>query len=128
MNILRYIEDLFKSILKHISDFTDIFNWHESVYMTILYSSYILYFIAFTGILSLNPSYLSVLETFIKYYISIMLLIRFNPLVDRKITKFDKKLVFTSALLLFISTTAYSIAINYLKNINVNVNKLLVPI
>ena len=126
MNILRYIEDLFKSILKNISDFTDIFNWHESVYMTILYSSYILYFIAFTGILSLNPSYLSVLETFIKYYISIMLLIRFNPFVDRKITKFDKKLVFTSALLLFISTTAYSIAISYFKKLNVN--KLLVPI
>ena len=120
MNILRYIEDLFKSILKNISDFTDLFNWHESVYITILYSSYVLYFIAFTGILSLNPSYLSVLETVIKYYISIMLLIRFNPFVDRKITKFDKKLVFTSALLLFISTTAYSIAINYFKNLNVN--------
>ena len=126
MNILRYIEDLFKSILKNISDFTDIFNWHESVYMTILYSSYVLYFIAFTGILSLNPSYLSVLETFIKYYISIMLLIRFNPFVDRKITKFDKKLVFTSALLLFISTTAYSIAISYLKKLNVS--NLLLPI
>lgn len=120
MNILRYIEDLFKSILKNISDFTDLFNWHESVYITILYSSYVLYFIAFTGILSLNPSYLSVLETVIKYYISIMLLIRFNPFVDRKITKFDKKLVFTSALLLFISTTAYSIAINYFKNLNIN--------
>lgn len=126
MNILRYIEDLFKSILKNISDFTDLFNWHESVYMTILYSSYVLYFIAFTGILSLNPSYLSVLETFIKYYISIILLIRFNPFVDRKITKFDKKLVFTSALLLFISTTAYSIAINYFKNLNIS--NLLMPI
>ena len=126
MNILRYIEGLFKSILKNISDFTDLFNWHESVYMTILYSSYVLYFIAFTGILSLNPSYLSVLETFIKYYISIMLLIRFNPFVDRKITKFDKKLVFTSALLLFISTTAYSIAISYLKKLNVS--NLLMPI
>ena len=120
MNILRYMKDLLKSILKNISDFTDLFNWHESVYMTILYSSYVLYFIAFTGILSLDPSYLSVLETVIKYYISIMLLIRFNPFVDRKITKFDKKLVFTSALLLFISTTAYSIAINYFKNLNIN--------
>ena len=120
MNILRYMKDLLKSILKNISDFTDLFNWHESVYMTFLYSSYVLYFIAFTGILSLDPSYLSVLETVIKYYISIMLLIRFNPFVDRKITKFDKKLVFTSALLLFISTTAYSIAINYFKNLNIN--------
>ena len=126
MNILRYIEGLFKSILKNISDFTDLFNWHENVYMTILYFSYVLYFIAFTGILSLNPSYLSVLETFIKYYISIILLIRFNPFVDRKITKFDKKLVFTSALLLFISTTAYSIAINYFKKLNVS--NLLMPI
>lgn len=120
MNILRYIEGLFKSVLKNISDFTDLFNWHENLYMTILYLSYVLYFIAFTGILSLDPSYLTVLETVIKYYISIMLLIRFNPFIERKITKFDKKLVFTSALLLFISTTAYSIAINYFKNLNVN--------
>tara|TARA_B100000282_G_C31735779_1_gene493353 strand:+ start:319 stop:699 length:381 start_codon:yes stop_codon:yes gene_type:complete len=120
MNILRYIEDLFKSVLKNISDFTDLFNWHENLYMTILYLSYVLYFIAFTGVLSLDPSYLTVLETVIKYYISIMLLIRFNPFIERKITKFDKKLVFTSALLLFISTTAYSIAINYFKNLNVN--------
>lgn len=119
MNILRYIEDLFKSILKNISDFTDLFSWHESIYMTILYSSYVLYFIAFTGILSLDPSYLSLLETVIKYYISIMLLIRFNPFVDRKITKFDKKLVFTSALLLFISTSAYSIAITYFTPLNI---------
>jgi len=120
MNILRYIEYLFKNILKILSDFTDLFNWHESVYMTVLYSSYVLYIIAFTGILSFDPSYLSVLETGIKYYISILLLIRFNPFVDRKITKFDKKLVFSSALLLFISTAAYSIAINYFKNLNVN--------
>ena len=120
MNILRYIEGLFKSVLKNISDFTDLFNWHENLYMTILYLSYVLYFIAFTGVLSLDPSYLTVLETVIKYYISIMLLIRFNPFIERKITKFDKKLVFTSALLLFISTTAYSIAINYFKNLNVN--------
>ena len=120
MNILRYIEDLFKSILKNISDVTDLFNWHENIYLTILYLSYALYFIAFTGAISVNPNYLSTLETIIKYYISIILLIRFNPFVNRKITNFDKKLVFTSALLLFISTTAYSIAFNYFKNLNIN--------
>ena len=114
------MKDLFKSILKNVSDITDLFNWHENIYLTILYMSYIMYFVAFTGAVSLNPNYLSTIETVIKYYISIMLLIRFNPFVERKITKFDKKLVFTSALLLFISTAAYSIAINYFKNLNVS--------
>jgi hypothetical protein len=79
--------------------------------------SYALYIIAFTGILSFNPQYLSTLETIIKYYIAIMLLIRFNPYVNRKITEFDKHLVFEAAMLLFISTTAYAIAKSYIGEI-----------
>uniref|UniRef100_A0A6C0CN35 Uncharacterized protein n=1 Tax=viral metagenome TaxID=1070528 RepID=A0A6C0CN35_9ZZZZ len=115
---IRYIKAQLKNISKIISDFTDNMNWHQNVYLSILYTSYVLFFIAFTGVVSVNPDYLSTLETVIKYYISILLLIRFNPLVDRKVTKFDKRIVFSSALLLFISTAAYSIALNYFKNLN----------
>lgn len=117
MKRIRYVEDLFKNISTMISDFTDNFNWHQGAYITILRLSYVLFFIAFTGIFTLNPAYLTTLENIIKYYISIILIIRFNPFVERKVTKFDKKLVFSAALFLFISTAAFSIATDYLKNL-----------
>lgn len=117
MNILRYLKGLLKSTLRNISDVTDTISWHENAFHITLYMSYALYIIAFTGILSFNPQYLSTLETIIKYYIAIMLLIRFNPYVNRKITEFDKHLVFEAAMLLFISTTAYAIAKSYIGEI-----------
>ena len=117
MNILRYLKGLLKSTLRNISDVTDTISWHENAFHITLYMSYALYIIAFTGILSFNPQYLSTLETIIKYYIAIMLLIRFNPYVNRKITEFDKHLVFEAAMLLFISTTAYTIAKSYIGEI-----------
>lgn len=117
MKRIRYIEDLFKKISTIISDFTDNFDWHEGVYLTILRVSYILFFIAFTGVFTLDPAYLITLENIIKYYISIILIIRFNPFVERKVTKFDRRLVFSSAVFLFISTAAFTIATNYLKNL-----------
>lgn len=113
MNILRYLKELFKSISKNASDLTDTLTWHEDAFRSGLYISYLLYAITFTGLLTLNPRYISILETAIKYYISIILLIRFNPYVKRKITHFDKHLVFEAALLLFVSTTAYAIAKTY---------------
>lgn len=114
MNILQYLKGLLKSTLRNISDITDAITWHEEAFHITVYMSYALYIIAFTGILSFNPKYLSTLETIIKYYIAIILLIRFNPYVNRKVTQFDKHLVFEAAMLLFISTTAYAIAKSYI--------------
>ena len=117
MNILQYLKGLLKSTLRNISDVTDAITWHEEAFHITVYMSYALYIIAFTGILSFNPTYLSTLETIIKYYIAIILLIRFNPYVNRKVTQFDKHLVFEAAMLLFISTTAYAIAKNYISEL-----------
>ena len=117
MNILQYLKGLLKSTLRNISDVTDAITWHEEAFHVTVYMSYALYIIAFTGILSFNPQYLSTLETIIKYYIAIILLIRFNPYVNRKVTQFDKHLVFEAAMLLFISTTAYAIAKNYVSEL-----------
>lgn len=116
---IRYLNDHAKSFLNNISNLFDNFKWHQSIYLSALRISYVLFFLAFTGVFTLNPTYLTTLENFIKYYISIILIIRFNPFVKREVTNFDKKLVFSSALFLFISTAAFSVATEYLKNLNI---------
>jgi hypothetical protein len=73
-----------------------------------LYASYILFAIAFTGVYMIDPSYLKLLNTLIKYYVCIFLLIRFNPYVEDKSyseeQKFDRKIVFLASFLLLLTT------------------------
>ena len=49
----------------------------------------------------------------LKIYVSLVLLIRFNPFINRQFTDFDKKIVFSSALFLISTTTINEVAINY---------------
>ena len=115
---IRYFKDIIKQVSNSLSNLTDNNNWHQHIFLTVLNISHLLFFIAFTGAITLDPSYLAGIETFVRYYVSIILMIRFNPFVDRQVTKFDKRIVFTSALLLFISTTAFTLANNYFKRFN----------
>ena len=67
---------------------------HEHFFNLMMYISYLLYFIAFTGVLVLDPSYLEILNNIITFYIGIILFIRFNPWSKAKpYSKFDKQLV-----------------------------------
>ena len=83
---------------------------HQRVFYIALYLSYILYFIAYFKLGNYNPKYLVVLDMYMKYYVTIFLLIRFNPFVKIQFTEFDRKVVFSSAILLLTTTilTQYS--------------------
>ena len=52
-------------------------NLHEKIFYVALYLSYILYLIAFFKIDQYNPRYLSILDSFMKYYVIIFLIIKF---------------------------------------------------
>ncbi len=79
--------------------------YHEVLFDVALYTSYLLYAVAYFKIESYNPKYLSMLETIIKYYVISFLLIRFNPFTKIKFTEFDRKIVFSSAVFLLTTTT-----------------------
>jgi len=66
---------------------------------------------ALFGIAFISPKYLEHLDVFIKTSLSLLLAFRFNPYNKSKFNNLDKKIVFSSALLLF-STTALN---NFLK-------------
>jgi hypothetical protein len=80
---------------------------HQNIFYTALYLSYFLYIIAFFKIESYDPKYLELLDTIIKYYVIIFLLLRFNPFVKQKFNEFDRTIVFSSAIFL-LTTTAFS--------------------
>jgi hypothetical protein len=74
---------------------------HENIYNYLIYASYILIFLVITGFSVLAPKYLDKLYNFLKLYIAIILIFKFNPFIENnKISEFDKKLIFSSSLFL----------------------------
>ena len=83
---------------------------HETLFHIALYSSYVLYIIAYAGIMHYDPSYLDMLHSFIKYFVIFFLMIRFNPFTkNNSFTSFDREIVFESSIFLFTSSALNSV-------------------
>ncbi len=87
---------------------------HEKAFIYGLYVSYILYAIVFLGLSTTAPKYLSYLRGFLKLYVSIFLIWRFNPYNNEKMTLFDKRVVFSSAIFLLTTTTLTQVVLKYI--------------
>lgn len=111
---------MLKKIKKILSYFYDLSTseWHHKLFIYGLYVSYLLFFIAFTGIVSISPNYLTSLESWIKYYVCFIILIRFNPFIAEKHlkdnTEFDRRIAFSAGIFLFLSTSLVNIVKNYM--------------
>ena len=92
----------------------------EKFYYTLLYTFYILYILVILNLAYFRSVtiYLPAIQSALKYFVILFLMIRFNPYSNEKITDFDKKIIFSSSLFLF-STTAISDAL--LSHFNKNV-------
>ena len=95
--------------------------WHKKAYISFLYASYVLFIIAFTGIITIDPMYLSTLETVLKYYVSLFLIVRFNPWAKRDTDKetrdFDQRIAFAAGFFLLLTTTAAEFVQEYVTKI-----------
>ena len=95
--------------------------WHRKAYSTILYTSYLLFAIAFTGILAIDPSYLSTLDMVLKYYVSIFLIARFNPWARKAMNNesrdFDRRIAFSAGFFLLLTTAAAELVQKYVTKI-----------
>ena len=96
--------------------------WHQKSYLYILYISYILFGFAFTGVVTISPEYLETLESILKYYISVFLIVRFNPWFNKpaksKRARFDRYISYSAGVFLLLSTALTSMAEKYFKKIN----------
>lgn len=72
-------------------------------FMIMIGLTYLLYFITFFGLLSINHKYIEWLSIATQMFICIFLLIRFNPFRNHELRKYDSKIIFGSAILLGIN-------------------------
>ena len=83
-----------------ISSIKTFFNskWHKQLFVYALYVSYILIFISLTGLVSRSPEYLDIIQKYIIYYVSIILIVRFNPFINKNIVfdEYDRRIVYSA--------------------------------
>jgi len=101
-----------KNVYKYIHKSQELF---FNIFIIVTYISYIAVAI---GLLPTFPSYLNYLNTFIHFYICFFLLYRFNPFRKIQFTELDRKIVFSSGILLFTTFVLNSTTISFLQHFN----------
>ena len=91
----------------------DIHTFQEKVYDIVVVIIYVLYFIVALGLDERAPIYLKHLDNFIKIYISLFLIYRFNPFRETKFTELDRKLVFSAGVFVLATTTINKLISRY---------------
>jgi hypothetical protein len=102
--------------------------WHRKIYYFLSYFTIFLYIITFIGLSFNAPKYLLFLQEIMKIYISIILILRFNPYYkidfNKNTYEFDRKIAFSSGLFLLLTTGVTTYIRYILNNIDFNYLKL----
>jgi hypothetical protein len=92
---------------------------HKTLYKIVLYLSYLLYIIALIGITTINAKYLDYLDLILKLYISIFIIVKFNPFSNTKFTSFDKEVIFSAGLFLLTTVTVSEVFKKYISDLDI---------
>ena len=92
----------------------DIHIFQIRMYNIVMYITWLLYFAIALGISVNAPEYLNTLQSFLKIYISLFLIYRFNPFRKVKFTELDSKIAFSAGVFLLGTTAIDGIIQNYI--------------
>lgn len=95
----------------------DIHRLQNQAYDIVMYITWILYIVIALGLSANAPQYLDELHSFIKLYISLFLIYRFNPFRRVKFTSLDAKIAFSAGLFLLGTTAIDGILKAYLSSL-----------
>jgi hypothetical protein len=87
------------------------------LFNAVIYLTYILYIAIALGLSANAPQYLDELQYYMKLYVSLFLIYRFNPFRRVKFTGLDAKIAFNAGWLLLSTTFLNNILKTYLDNI-----------
>jgi len=87
----------------------------EDFYYTLLYIFYIMYILVVLNLAYFKTvtAYLPIIQSALKYFVIMFLMIRFNPYSHEKFTEFDKKIVFSSSFFLLSTTAVTDFLLSY---------------
>jgi hypothetical protein len=97
------------------------YKWYQQIYLYSIYLSFLLFGLTLTGISEIAPVYSLNLQLFLRYYVCIFLILRFNPYTgNTKISKMDalidRKVAFTSGIFLLLSTSIMDVITKYIND------------
>jgi hypothetical protein len=93
----------------------------EKMFMFYIYLTYFLTIVSYLGLSSFAPKYLDDLNFYIKIYVCLFLIWRFNPFRKISFNDYDKKIAFHSGVLILMTTTLYSYFVqNVVKKLTVS--------
>jgi hypothetical protein len=87
------------------------------MYDLVVYITWFLYIIIALGLSANAPEYLDDLQYYVKLYISLFLIYRFNPFRRVKFTGLDAKIAFSAGVFLLATTAINSVLHNYLSEL-----------
>lgn len=80
----------------------------KTIYKYSSYLSVVLILITYSGVMYVNPGYASFVHNFFLFYVCVILLLRFNPLVKKSTlaasVEFNRNVAFTAGIILFTTT------------------------
>jgi hypothetical protein len=95
-----------------------LYDFQNRAFTLFIIISYILYGISIIGLSRNAPTYIQTLDSYVKIYICLFLIYRFNPLRNKiEFTELDRKIVFSAGLFILTTTAINKIALNYLDDI-----------
>jgi hypothetical protein len=90
-------------------------NWQEKIFNVFINISYILIILSSLGLSETAPKYLNNLDYYIRIYICLFLIWRFNPLkTSVEFTELDRKIAFSAGLFI-LTTTALNHYLTFIK-------------
>jgi hypothetical protein len=90
--------------------------WQERLFTIFIYFSYMLMILSAFGLSETVPKFLQSLDYYVRIYICLFLIWRFNPLrVNYEFTDLDRKIAFTAGVFI-LTTTALNEYLEQLKN------------
>jgi hypothetical protein len=95
----------------------NILDFQHKMFTLVIVITWILYISIAVG-LSINaPKYLETFDYYVKIYVSLFLLWRFNPFTKTTFTELDRKIAFSAGILIFATTSLHSLLLKYFSEI-----------
>jgi len=92
--------------------------WHENIFLIIYYFSWVLYILSLLGISFFGINFFNDIQQFIRIYISLFLIIKFNPFTNqKKFNNFDKNIVFQAGVFILSTTLLNQLVKSVFNNI-----------
>jgi hypothetical protein len=94
-------------------DHYKITKFQERIFDLVLFMSYFLYIVIALGLSASAPSYLSTLDYYVRIYVALFLILRFNPFRNVEFTVLDKKIAFSAGIFVLATTALNQVLENF---------------